>query len=58
MGIIIAGLVVAQLRMPFLASWVNGELTPMIVVDAVSILAFVFMMWLLVKKALAQPQAA
>jgi putative OPT family oligopeptide transporter len=52
MGIIIAGLVVSGIGMPFLGSWVNGELTPMIVVDAVSIAAFVFMMWLLVKKAM------
>ncbi len=43
--------------MPFLASWVGGELTPMVVVDVVSILAFVFMMWLLVKKAPAAPKA-
>ncbi len=52
-----AGLVVSQLQMPFLASWAGGELTPMIVVDVVSILAFAFMMWLLVRKALAEPKA-
>ncbi len=58
MGIVIAGLVVANLQMPFLASWVGGELTPMIVVDAVSIAAFAFMAWLLVRKALASPEGA
>ena len=58
MGILVAGLVVAQLEMPLLASWVGGELTPMFVVDAVSLLAFVLMMWLLVKKALAQPKTS
>ncbi len=48
---------VASGELPFLASWVSGELTPMVVVDAVSFLAFVFMMWLLVKKALAPPKS-
>ena len=58
MGILIAGLVVAQLDIPFLASWVGGELTPMFVVDAVSLLAFLGMMWLLVKKAMGASRAA
>lgn len=58
MGILIAGLVVSQLDMPFLGSWVNGQWTPMVVVDAVSMLAFIFMMWLLVKKAMTRPGSA
>lgn len=52
MGILIAFLIVAKLDIPFLSSWVGGDVAPPLVVDAVSMLAFLFMMWLLVKKAM------
>lgn len=52
MGILIAFLVVGGFPMPLLASWVGGELAPEFVVDAVSLLGFAFIMWLLYKKAM------
>ncbi len=52
MGILIAFLIIAKLDIPLFASWIDGEIAPSLVVDAVSLLAFLFMMWLLVKKAM------
>jgi uncharacterized oligopeptide transporter (OPT) family protein len=52
MGIVIAGLVVAQLQMPFLKPWASEG-----ILEIVSLAALVFMTWMLLRKSLGGKKA-